>query len=118
MIKQPEQQEEDLNKEVPKQSEQPKEVRRQFTGRCFACNEIGHMKDCIVNYTNPISGYYNCYAYGHKANECRKPRFNNNTYQGTIPIASRPIGATNVIRNGVVCYKCNNFGHIARDCRL
>lgn len=76
-------------------------------------------KDYTGKYTNPISSYcYNCYAYGHRASECRRPRFNSNMCQRTNPAASRPIGATNVIRNGIMCHKCNKFGHIARDCRL
>lgn len=69
------------------------------------------MKDCTGWYSKPFSCYcYNCFAYVHRDNECRKPRYNNNgMYESTNPTASRPIGATNVIRNGVMCYKCNNF---------
>ena len=78
VIQQPEQQQEDLNKEVPKQSEQPKEVKRQFNGRCITCIKIGHMKkNYIGKYTNPCYGYFhNSYAYGHRANECSKTIYN------------------------------------------
>ena len=33
-------------------------------------------------------------------------------------IARRPLRTNNFINNGVTCYKCNNFGHMAGDCRL
>ena len=33
----------------PKQVESPKETRYEFRGKCFSCNEIGHMK---INCTN------------------------------------------------------------------
>lgn len=51
-------------------------------------------KDCTGKYTIPFTSYvYNCYAYGHKANECRKPRYNNNRmYVSTNPTNIRPIG--------------------------
>lgn len=76
-------------------------------------------KDCTGQYTYPISRYcYNCYNYGHKANGCRTLGFNNNMYKDTKLAASRPIGATNFIRNGVMCYNWNNFGHISRNYRL
>ena len=53
------------------------------------------------------------------ASECRKLRYNNNViYKSINPTTSRSIEATNLIRNRVMCYKCNNFGHIARDHRL
>lgn len=31
-------------------------------------------------------------------------------YGSTNPIASRPLGETKVIINGVMWYKCNNYG--------
>ena len=42
------------NKEVeildePKQVEYPKEARYEFRGKCFSCNEIGHMKRDFTN---------------------------------------------------------------------
>lgn len=122
MNQQPEQQEY-LDKEVPKPLEQHEEVNRQFNGRWFACNKPRHMKkECIGKYTKPLSGYfYNCFSYGHKSNEYKKPRYNNNNngiYESTNPATSKPLGEKNVIRNRVMCYKCNNFGHIARKYRL
>ena len=34
----------------PKQDEPPKEVRCDYMGRCFICNEVGHMKrDCMYH---------------------------------------------------------------------
>lgn len=65
MIRQSKQKKGDLNKvesnrsnEVLKQSKPPKEVRRQFTRKCFKCNEIGHIKkEYTGKYTNHISFY-------------------------------------------------------------
>ena len=127
MIQQSKQTQEDLNKvepnqsgDVAKQFELHKEVRRKFIGRCFLCNGIFHLKkDYTDKYAKPISCYcYNCYAYRHRDSEYRRPGSNSNMYQGTNHVTSRPNGTINVIENGVMCYKCNNFTYIARDCRL
>ena len=78
-------------------------------------------KDCIGKISKPIFSYcYNFFSYGHKSNKCRKPRYNNNSgmYESTNLAFGRPIGENNVIKNGFMCYKCNKFGHIARDRRL
>ena len=58
----------------PKQDEPPKEVRWDFRGRCFICNEVGHMKrDCIGKSFKPITNFncYNHHGYGHKIVEYR-----------------------------------------------
>ncbi|WP_044909110.1 hypothetical protein, partial [[Clostridium] innocuum] len=55
--------------ESPKQEESPKGMQREFKGRCFACNTIGHMKrDCTGKQFKPLNGYcYNCHGFGHRA---------------------------------------------------
>ena len=52
-----------------KQDEPPKEARNEFKGRCFICNEVGHMKrDCTGKSFKPITNFYcyNWHGYGHK----------------------------------------------------
>ena len=45
--------------EEPKQDDSSKEVRHEFRGRCFICNEVGHMKrDCTCNYFRPFTNFY------------------------------------------------------------
>lgn len=77
-------------------------------------------KDSKCKHTKSFFGYcYNCFAYGHKCKECTKPRFNddNRMYGSANSGTSKPLEIPYVIRNGVMCYKFNNFRHIARDCR-
>ena len=64
--------------------------------------------------------YFNCIIYGHISSECRKPNKKSNVRMSerTNNVASRLLGMNNIITNGVICNKCNNFGHIVSDCRL
>lgn len=122
MVKYPEQEKEDLNKigtsqseDVPKKHEQvesTKEVRDKFKIICYACNGFGHMKKYYTSkYFKIISYYYyNFHGFGHQAIECKKPKFNNDNckiFRGTSPKDNRPIRGTNIIRNGIMCYKWN-----------
>ena len=78
-------------------------------------------KECTCKSFKLLSDYYyNCHGFGHRDIECNKPKFNNDNsimFRGTNSTTSRPIRGTNIIRNGIMCYKSNNFGHIPRDCR-
>ena len=74
-------------------------------------------------YQHIFHGY--CYSwgkFGHKAVECRTyPR---NEYNSKRSVkyepsrAQRNINRFEHLRNNIECYKCRNFRHIARDCRL
>ena len=57
-----------------------KEIRYEFRGKCFSCNEIGHMKrDCTNKSFNHVKDFYchNCHGMGHKAIHFRKPKYDN-----------------------------------------
>jgi hypothetical protein len=70
---------------------------------------------------------FNCVNFGHKAVNCRaypKNISNNVGYLNNIyPIRyyeayTRNQNRFGSLSNEVECYKCNNFGHIAKNCRL
>ena len=64
----------------PKKMESPKETRYEFRGKCFSCDEIGHMKiDCKNKSFNHVKDFYchNCHSMGHKTIDCRKPKYDN-----------------------------------------
>ena len=43
----------------PKKVESPKETRYELRGKCFSCNEIGHMKrDCTNKSFNHVKDFY------------------------------------------------------------
>ena len=66
--------------------------------------------------------YYSCGKFGHKAVECRTyPRNEYNSrrsFKYEPHRAQRNINRFEHLRNNIECYKCQNFGHIAKDCRL
>lgn len=118
----------------PKKDEPSKEVKYEFRGRCFICNEVSHMKrDCTGNYFKPITNYYcyNYHGYGHKVVDCKKPKFdsyngNSRIFRNTKPAHNGRGRSQSKFNNGersnrerkhVVCYKCKKPGHIARNCR-
>ena len=73
------------NKEVKildeqKHVETPKETMYEFRGKCFLCNEIGHMKrDCTNKSFNHVKDFYchNCFGMGHNEIDCKKPKYDN-----------------------------------------
>ena len=101
--------------------ESPKETEYEFRGKCFLCNEIGHMKrDCTNKSFNHVKDFYchNCHGMGHNAIYCRKPKYDNDRRNSGMFRNINPIDrkASNEGRRHIVCYNCNNFGHIAWNC--
>ena len=79
----------------PKKDDSPKEVRHEFKGRCFICNEFGHMKrDCTSKSFKPITNFYcyNCHGYGHKEVDCKKNKFDNNNENSRMFRDTNPVG--------------------------
>ena len=65
-------------------------------GRCFICNEVGHMKrDCTGKSFKPISifYYYTCHGYGHKALDSKKSKFHSNNANSRMFRSTNPIGS-------------------------
>ena len=82
----------------PKQVEFPKETRYEFRGKCFSCNEIGHMRrDCTNKAFNHVKKFYchNYHGIGHNASDCRKPKYDNDKRNGRM---FRNINSTDKIR--------------------
>ena len=123
-----------LDKEVeildePKQVESPKETKYEFRGKCFSCNEIGHMKrDCKNKSFNHVKDFncHNCHGIGHKAIYCRKTKYDNDRRNSRMSRNTNPADRRRSNertsrrsyedRRQIVYYKCNNLGHIARSC--
>ena len=82
-----------------------------FPGLCYSCSNFGHkVVDCRAYVRFESSWNRNAYGNPRNQNEgnyFRKPReaFNRN------------YNSFGVLNFEVECYKCNNFGHIARNCR-
>ena len=86
-------------------------------------------RNCTNKSFNHVTDFYchNCHAMGHKEIDCRKPKYDNDRRN------SRMFGNTNPIdrrrsnertsrerkpfdeRKQIICYKCNNFGHIYQN---
>ena len=87
------------NKEVeildePKQVESPKEATYEFRGKCFLCNEIGHMKrDCTNKSFIRVKEFYchNCHGMGHKEIDCRKPKYDNDRRNSSMSRNTNPV---------------------------
>jgi hypothetical protein len=70
---------------------------------------------------------YACNIFGHKAVNCRANNMNTNNFEShTQRGYSRRLSETQrrsynmfeSLRSEVECYKCNNFGHVAKNCRM
>ena len=112
----------------PRQVESSKETRHEFRGKCFSCNEIGHMKrDCTNKSFNHVKDFYchNCHGMSHKAIDFRKPKYDNDRRNSIMSRNTNPIdrrrynektsreGRSYEERRKIVCFKCKNVGHIA-----
>jgi hypothetical protein len=89
---------------------------------CTRCNRKGHIaKDCYAKITPnnnnsdfvPKSPCPNCGRKGHWARDCTAPKQCKNC-NGKGLLAKDCYSNNN---KGSKCYKCDNFGHIARDCK-
>jgi hypothetical protein len=74
-----------------------------------------------------LGSCYSCYNFGHKVVNCRANTKNISNDEGytrnSYPRRSheainRSYNKFGSLSDEVECYKCNNFGHMTRDCRL
>jgi hypothetical protein len=75
-----------------------------FFGLCYACNNFGHKTmNCRANSRN-INNFesHTQKGYLRRPNETQKISYNKFESLSTE----------------VECYKCNNFGHLAKDCKM
>jgi hypothetical protein len=70
---------------------------------------------------------YACNNFGHKAVNCRANNRNNNNFESHTQrgysrrpseTQRRSYNRFESLSTEVECYKCNNFGHVAKDCRM
>jgi hypothetical protein len=75
-----------------------------FFGLCYACNNFGHKDvNCRANNkNNNNSESHTQRGYSRRPSETQ--RISYNRFES--------------LRIEVECYKCNNFGHMAKDCRM
>ena len=75
-----------------------------FFGLCYACNNFGHK---VVNY---------------RANNRNNNYFESHTQRGYSRIPSetqrQSYKSLEYLSTEVECYKCNNFGHMTKNCRM
>lgn len=86
----------------------------------LTCDELEH---CKGKSFKPISNFYchYCHGYGHYVAYFKKPKFDNDSansriFRNTNHVGNRRRSHKNESgeRRQIVCYKCNNLGHIAR----
>ena len=88
-------------------------MKRDYTNKSF-----NHVKDFY---------YHNCHGMGHKTIDCRKPKYDNDRRNSRMSRNTNPIdrrrssertsrqGRSYEDKRQIVCYKCNNLGHIAQN---
>ena len=82
-------------------------------------------RDCINKSFNHVKDFYchNCHGMGHNAINCRKPKYdsrrNSRMSRNTNPTGRRRSNERTSReersyedRRQIMCYKCNNLGHI------
>jgi hypothetical protein len=75
-----------------------------FLGHCYTCGNFGHKAiNCRINERNNYASYMNGENSRYE-NVCRPFNINYNPFD---PLMDQ----------NIVCYKCNNLGHKAQDCR-
>jgi hypothetical protein len=104
------------------------------TSQRFANRNAPPRRPPTTRYQNLFLGYcFSCHNFGHKAINCRaNTRYNylrsrdiykttrndyisNKTTQEFVDINYNPFAP--LMNSNVECYKCNNFGHKAHECR-
>ena len=75
-----------------------------FFGLCYACNNFGHKAvNCRDNNKNKNNfESHTKRGYPRRPSETQRRSYNRFKY----------------LRTQVECYNCNNFGHMAKDCRM
>jgi hypothetical protein len=75
-----------------------------FFGLCYACNNFGHkVVNCRANNRN-INNFESHTQKGYPRRPSETQRRSYNRFES--------------LSTEVECYKCNNFGHMAKDCRM
>jgi transposase InsO family protein len=75
-----------------------------FFGLCYACNNFGHkVVNCRANNRN-INNFESHTQKGYPRRPSETQRRSYNMFES--------------LSTEVECYKCNNFGHMAKDCRM
>jgi hypothetical protein len=83
-----------------------------FLGHCYTCRNFGHKAiDCKINARNNYVRNMNDYGYPRDNHVNR--RYGN--AHGFVNINYNPFDP--LMDQNIVCYKCNNLGHKAQDCR-
>jgi hypothetical protein len=98
------QEEEGFRRETPFRRSSTPRYQTIFLGLCYSCNNFGHkVVNCRAN-TKNISNYegYTRNSYPRRSHEAQNRSYNR-------------FGS---LSDEVECYKCNNFGHMAKYCRL
>jgi hypothetical protein len=96
--------EEGFRRETPFRRSSTPRYQTIFLGLCYSCNNFGHkVVNCRAN-TKNINNYegYTRNGYSRRSHEAQ----------------SRSYNIFESLSTEVECYKCNNFGHMAKDCRL
>ena len=82
-------------------------------------------RECTLKPFKHVTDFYcyNCHGFGHRAVNCKKPKFdhsnsNSRMFRGTNPTWRRSDEGKNGMRSNIVCYKCNKFGHIAKNYKV
>ena len=82
-----------------------------FLGLCYACNNYGHKA-------------IDCRSYATDRNAWSRNSYENTQCQSKSNVVGNPTAASGSTYNRfgelnyeIECYRCHNFGHIARNCR-
>ena len=112
--------------EKSKESNQDEDNRRKESHA--KCNEFEHSGDNFKGKSfKPISNFYyrNCHGYGHYAIDCKNPKFDNDNensrmFRNTKHAGNKRRSHSNESgeRRQIVFYRCNNLGHITKNCRV
>jgi hypothetical protein len=98
------QEEEDFRRETPFRRPSTSRYQTLFLGLCYSCNNFGHK---VVNCRENAKNRRNYEGYSNNSYPRRPYETQNKNYNSFGSLS-----------NEVECYKCNNFGHMAKDCRL